>query len=114
MRHNQALWIAREGCSIGADGPSQMALEDIAMMRAVHGSTVLYPSDAVSCVKLVEKMYGIEGVSYLRTTREKTRLLYKDEDTFEIGGSKVLRSDKEDMLTLVGAGITLHECLKGL
>jgi transketolase len=100
------------GCSIGADGPSQMALEDIAMMRAVNGSTVLYPSDAVSCAKLVEKMYELEGVSYLRTTREKTRLLYKSEDEFEIGGSKVLRSDKEDMLTLVGAGITLHECLK--
>ena len=63
------------GCSIGADGPSQMALEDIAMMRAVHGSTVLYPSDAVSCVKLVEKMYSLEGVSYLRTTREKTKLV---------------------------------------
>jgi transketolase len=100
------------GCSIGADGPSQMALEDIAMMRAVHGSTVLYPSDAVSCAKLVEKMYEIEGVSYLRTTREKTRLLYTDDDQFEIGGSKVLRSDKGDMLTLIGAGITLHECLK--
>jgi transketolase len=100
------------GCSIGADGPSQMALEDISMMRAVHGSTVLYPSDAVSCARLVEKMYGLEGISYLRTTREKTRLLYKDEDTFEIGGSKVLRSDKSDLLTLIGAGITVHECLK--
>jgi transketolase len=100
------------GCSIGADGPSQMALEDLAMMRAIHGSTVLYPSDPVSTAKLVEKMYGVEGVSYMRTTREKTRVLYKDEDTFEIGGSKVLRSSADDMLTLVGAGITLHECLK--
>lgn len=100
------------GCSIGADGPSQMALEDLAMMRAIHGSTVLYPSDAVSTAKLVEKMYGVEGVSYMRTTREKTRVLYKEEDTFEIGGSKVLRSSADDMLTLVGAGITLHECLK--
>ncbi|MBS1992123.1 MAG: transketolase [Cyanobacteria bacterium SZAS LIN-3] len=100
------------GCSIGADGPSQMALEDIAMMRAVHGSTVLYPCDAISCARLVEKMYDLEGISYLRTTREKTRLIYKLEDEFEIGGSKVLRSDKEDMVTLIGAGITLHECLK--
>ena len=100
------------GCSIGADGPSQMALEDIAMMRAVHGSTVLYPSDAISCARLVEKMYDLEGISYLRTTREKTRLIYKIEDEFEVGGSKVLRSDKDDMLTLIGAGITLHECLK--
>jgi len=100
------------GCSIGADGPSQMALEDIAMMRAVHGSTVLYPSDAISCARLVEKMYDLEGISYLRTTREKTRLIYKIEDEFEVGGSKVLRSDKGDMLTLIGAGITLHECLK--
>jgi len=100
------------GCSIGPDGPSQMALEDIAMMRAVHGSTVLYPADAMSCARLVEKMYELEGVSYLRTTREKTRLLYKDDETFEIGGSKVLRSEKDDLLTLIGAGITLHECLK--
>lgn len=100
------------GCSIGADGPSQMALEDLAMMRAIHGSTVLYPSDPVSTVKLVDKMYGVEGVSYMRTTREKTRVLYKDDETFEIGGSKVLRSSAGDMLTLVGAGITLHECLK--
>jgi transketolase len=100
------------GCSIGADGPSQMALEDIAMMRAVHGSTVLYPSDALSCAKLTHLMYDLEGISYLRTTREKTRLLYTSDDTFEIGGSKVLRSDKDDMLTLIGAGITLHECLK--
>lgn len=100
------------GCSIGADGPSQMALEDLAMMRAIHGSTVLYPSDPVSTVKLVEKMYGIEGVSYMRTTREKTRVIYKEDDTFEIGGSKVLRSSGEDAVTLIGAGITLHECLK--
>jgi transketolase len=100
------------GCSIGADGPSQMALEDLAMMRAIHGSTVLYPSDPISTSKLVEKMYGIEGVSYMRTTREKTRVIYKEDDTFEIGGSKVLRSSGEDMVTLIGAGITLHECLK--
>lgn len=100
------------GCSIGADGPSQMALEDIAMMRAIHGSTVLYPSDAVSAAALVEKMYHVDGISYMRTTREKTRVLYKEDETFEIGGSKVLRSSKEDACTIVAAGITLHEALK--
>ncbi len=100
------------GCSIGADGPSQMALEDLAMMRAIHGSTVLYPSDPISTAKLVEKMYGVEGVSYMRTTREKTRVLYKEDDVFELGGSKTLRTSADDMVTLIGAGITLHECLK--
>lgn len=100
------------GCSIGADGPSQMALEDIAMMRAVHGSTVLYPSDAVSAAHLVEKMYALDGISYMRTTREKTKILYKDTDEFPIGGSKVLYSSKDDVCTLIGAGITLHECVK--
>lgn len=100
------------GCSIGADGPSQMALEDIAMMRAIHTSTVLYPSDAVSTAKLLEAQYKQSGISYMRTTREKTRILYKDDETFEIGGSKTLKSSDKDMVTLIGAGITLHECLK--
>lgn len=100
------------GCSIGADGPSQMALEDLAMMRAIHESVVLYPSDAVSTAALVDKMYELDGIAYMRTTREKTRLLYTAEDTFEIGGSKVLRSSKEDVCTIVAAGITLHEALK--
>lgn len=100
------------GCSIGADGPSQMALEDLAMMRAIHESVVLYPSDAVSTAVLVDKMYELDGIAYMRTTREKTRVLYNAEDTFEIGGSKVLRSSKEDACTIVAAGITLHEALK--
>ena len=111
-RANIKICGSHAGCSIGADGASQMALEDIAMMRAVHGSTVLYPSDAISCARLMEKMYDLEGVAYIRTTREKTRLLYKIEDEFEIGGSKVLRESKDDLLTLIGAGITVHECLK--
>lgn len=100
------------GCSIGEDGPSQMALEDLAMMRAIWNSTVLYPSDGVSTAKLVHAMNDIKGVSYMRTTRSKTRILYKEDEEFPIGGSKVLKSSAEDQCTLVGAGITLHECLK--
>ncbi|MBK9772695.1 MAG: transketolase [Candidatus Obscuribacter sp.] len=111
-RGNIRLCGSHAGCSIGADGPSQMALEDIAMMRAVHESVVLYPSDAVSTVRLLEEMYKRDGISYMRTTREKTKTLYKDSDSFAIGGSKVLYSSKEDVCTLIGAGITLHECIK--
>lgn len=111
-RANIKLCGSHAGCSIGADGPSQMALEDLAMMRAVHGSTVLYPADAVSTAALVDKMYHLDGISYMRTTREKTRVLYKEDETFTVGGSKTLRSSGEDVLTLIGAGITVHECLK--
>jgi transketolase len=100
------------GVSIGQDGPSQMALEDISMMRSVFGSVVLYPSDGVSTAHLVEAMAGIDGISYMRTTREKTPILYKNDETFPIGGSKVLRQSKDDKATLIAAGITLHESLK--
>lgn len=100
------------GVSIGEDGPSQMALEDLAMMRAVGGSTVLYPSDAVSTAHLVAAMADQKGVSYLRSTREKTPVLYGPEETFPIGGSKTLRGGDSDRATLIGAGITLHESLK--
>jgi transketolase len=100
------------GVSIGQDGPSQMALEDLSMMRAVHGSTVLYPSDGISTAKLVDKMADQEGISYMRTTREKTPILYKTDDTFEIGGSKVLKHSKDDKATVIACGITLHEGLK--
>jgi transketolase len=101
------------GVSIGEDGPSQMGLEDIAMFRAVHNSTVLYPSDAVQTAHLVAQMADIpEGVAYLRTTRGNTEVLYGPDETFEIGGSKVLRSSGEDKVTIVAAGITLHEALK--
>ena len=99
------------GVEIGADGPSQMALEDLAMMRAVHGSTVLYPSDATSAAALVQAMADLDGVSYLRTTRGGYPVLYDAGEPFPAGGSKVLRSSGEDQVTLVGAGITLHECL---
>jgi transketolase len=99
------------GVEIGADGPSQMALEDLAMMRAVHGTTVLYPSDATSTAALVEAMADRPGISYLRTTRGAYPVLYDSAETFPIGGSKVLRSGPADAVTLAGAGVTLHACL---
>jgi len=99
------------GVSIGPDGPSQMALEDIASLRAVFDSVVLYPSDANQAVELVEAMRAHRGISYLRTTREATPVLYEPGESFEIGGSRTVRSSGEDRVTLIGAGITLHECL---
>ncbi len=111
-RSTMSLCGSHAGCSIGADGPSQMALEDLAMMRAVNNSTVLYPSDAVSAYKLVGSMAELAGISYMRSTREKTPILYKADEKFEVGGSKVLKSSDSDKATLVAAGITLHECLK--
>jgi transketolase len=99
------------GVEIGADGPSQMALEDLAMMRAVHGSTVLYPSDGSSTAALVEQMAHTRGVSYLRTTRGAYPGLYSTGETFPIGGSKLLLSSDIDQVTLVGAGVTVHACL---
>jgi transketolase len=99
------------GVEIGADGPSQMALEDLAMMRAVHGSTVLYPADGTSTAVLVKAMAATPGISYMRTTRGAYPGLYPSGETFPVGGSKVLRSGEQDAVTLVGAGVTLHECL---
>lgn len=100
------------GVEIGADGPSQMALEDLAMMRAVQGATVLYPSDATSAAALVRSMADTSGISYLRTTRGAYPVLYSGDETFPIGGAKVLRSHEEDTVALIGAGVTLHECLE--
>jgi transketolase len=100
------------GVEIGADGPSQMALEDLAMMRAVHGSTVLYPSDGTSTAALVEAMAGTRGISYIRTTRGSFPGLYPSGETFPIGGSKLVRLGDHDQVTLVGAGVTLHEALR--
>src|SRR5882757_7066911 len=98
------------GVSIGEDGPSQMALEDLAMMRAVVGSTVLYPSDAVATEKLLEQMALIKGVCFLRTSRPKTPVIYGNDEKFPVGGAKVLREG--DKVTLVSAGVTLFEALK--
>ncbi len=100
------------GVSIGEDGPSQMALEDLAMMRAVVGSTVVYPSDAVSTEKLLEQMAGHQGVCFMRTSRPKTPVIYSNEETFPLGGAKVLRQASGDKVTIVSAGVTLFEALK--
>jgi transketolase len=100
------------GVSIGEDGPSQMALEDIAEFRAIFGSTVLYPSDANQTAQLVAQMATLEGISYLRATREKTPVIYSPDEEFRVGGSRVVRQTDDDDVTLIGAGITLHEAVK--
>jgi transketolase len=99
------------GVSIGEDGPSQMALEDIAMMRAIIGATVLYPSDAVSTERLIEAAARTPGLVYIRTSRPKTKVIYGNDEYFPIGQSKTLRSSKSDQATVVAAGVTLHEAL---
>ncbi|GGT92393.1 transketolase [Streptomyces coeruleorubidus] len=99
------------GVAIGEDGPSQMGLEDLAMMRAVHGSTVLYPCDANQTARLVGAMAGLEGVRYLRTSRGESPVIYGPDEDFPVGGSKVLRSSDSDRLTLLAAGVTVHEAL---
>ncbi|MFO1476070.1 MAG: transketolase [Verrucomicrobiota bacterium] len=109
---NLKLVGSHVGVSIGEDGPSQMALEDLAMMRAVAGSTVLYPSDAVSTEKLLEQMALNRGIHFLRTSRPKTPVLYSNDEAFPIGGAKVLRQGTGDKVTIVAAGVTLHEALK--
>ena len=101
------------GVSIGQDGPSQMGLEDIAMMRCLPESIVLYPCDAVSTHKLVEQMARYSnGISYLRTTRMETPVLYDNDEQFPVGGCKVLRQSNKDVACVIGAGVTLHEALK--
>lgn len=100
------------GVSIGEDGPSQMGLEDIAMFRSILTSTVLHPCDAVSTEKLVEAAAAHEGIVYLRTMRQGTAVIYKSDETFPIGGSKVLKQSAADRLTLVAVGATVHEALK--
>ena len=110
-RANLRLSGSHAGVSIGEDGPSQMALEDLAMMRAVHGSTVLYPCDGNSTARLVGAMADLPGISFIRTTREKTGAIYGGDEDFPIGGSKTLRSSDADRVTLVAAGITVHEAL---
>ncbi len=109
---NIKLCGSHAGASIGEDGPSQMGLEDLAMFRAVYGSTVLYSSDANQTAQLVEQMADRPGIVYLRTTREKTPVLYSPETRFTIGGSSILRRSDDDQVTVVAAGITVHEALK--
>ncbi|MDX6356660.1 MAG: transketolase, partial [Streptomyces sp.] len=110
-RSDLNIFGSHSGVSIGEDGPSQMALEDLAMMRALHGSTVLYPCDANQTAKLVPAMADRTGITYLRTTRGNTPVIYGPDEEFPIGGSKVLRSSPEDQVTLIGAGVTLHQAL---
>jgi transketolase len=100
------------GVSIGEDGPSQMGLEDLAEFRAVNGSTVLYPCDGNQTAKLVQAMADLDGISYLRTTRADTRVIYGADEEFPVGASKTLRSPDDEDVTIVAAGITLHEALK--
>jgi transketolase len=100
------------GVSIGEDGPSQMALEDIALMRAIAGSKVLYPADAVATEKLMEEMAKSRGIHFLRTSRPKTPVIYNNDEQFPIGGAKVVRQNAGDKVTVVGAGVTLYEALK--
>jgi len=100
------------GVEIGADGASQMGLEDIAMFRALPESVVFYPCDAVSTEKIVKLCGGLKRVKYIRTTRGKTPVVYKNTESFRVGGFKVLKQGKKDRVVLAGAGVTLHECLK--
>jgi transketolase len=109
-RATMCLAGSHAGVSIGEDGPSQMALEDIAMMRAVHGSTVLHPCDANQTAKLVAAMADTDGISFVRTLRPNTPVIYSPDETFEIGGSRTVRDG--DDVTIVGCGITVHEALK--
>jgi transketolase len=100
------------GVSIGEDGPSQMALEDLSMMRSVHGCAVLYPCDGVSTERLVVEMARRKGMAYMRTSRPKTPVIYGPEESFPIGGSKVLRQSDGDVAAVIGAGVTVFEALK--
>ncbi|HSK16975.1 MAG TPA: transketolase [Gaiellaceae bacterium] len=111
-RARMSLSGSHAGVSIGEDGPSQMALEDLAMMRAVGGSTVLYPCDGNQTAALVAAMAELDGISYLRTTRAATPVLYEPGEEFPVGGSRVLHSSDADDVTVVGAGITVHEALE--
>jgi transketolase len=109
-RATMCLAGSHAGISIGEDGPSQMALEDMASLRAVHGSTVLHPCDGNSTAKLVAAMADLDGISYLRTLRPNTPVLYDPDEEFPIGGSKVLRDGGD--VAIVACGITVHEALK--
>lgn len=100
------------GVSMGADGVSQMGLEDLAMFRSIPTSTVFYPADPVATKKLTEIAVKHKGIVYLRTTRMETPVIYNDKDIFEVGGLKIVKQSSNDQLALIGAGITLHEALK--
>jgi len=111
-RVNLRLAGSHAGVSIGEDGPSQMALEDIASLRAIHSSVVLHPCDANQTAKLVAEMADTEGIVFLRTLRPSTPVIYGPDEAFEVGGSKVIRSSEDDNVTIVGIGVTVHEALE--
>lgn len=111
-RASMRLCGSHAGVSIGEDGPSQMALEDLAMMRSIHGSTVLYPCDAGQTAKLTATMADLDGISYIRTTRGKTPIIYGPDETFPVGGSKTVKQSENDQVTIVAAGITLPEAVE--
>jgi len=100
------------GISIGEDGPSQMALEDIAMFRTIPGSTVFYPSDAVSCERAVELAANTKGICFIRTSRPNTEVIYGNDLEFRVGGGNIVKQSSDDRLLVIGAGVTLHEALK--
>ncbi len=108
---NIRLVGSHAGVEIGQDGPSQMGLEDLASMRAIHGSTVLYPCDPNQAAHLTRLMADTPGIVYMRTTRGAYPTLYGASESFRIGGSKVVRQSPKDRVTLIGAGVTLHNCL---
>jgi transketolase len=110
-RAGLSLAGSHAGVAIGEDGPSQMGLEDLAMFRSVYGSTVLYPSDANQTARLVAAMADLDGIRYMRTSRGATPVIYGPDEEFPVGGSKLLRSSPDDRLTIVAAGVTLHEAL---
>jgi len=110
-RANLKLCGSHAGVSIGEDGPSQMALEDIAMMRAIEGSTVLYPSDAVAAEQAVRLAAEHPGIVYIRTSRPKTPVIYPGDERFEIGKAKVIKRSEQDKATVVTSGVTLFEAL---
>ncbi|MFI0817803.1 transketolase [Streptomyces sp. NPDC021098] len=110
-RANLNLVGSHAGVAIGQDGPSQMGLEDLAAMRAVHGSTVLYPCDANQTAQLTAAMAELSGIRYLRTSRGGTPVIYPSSERFPVGGSKILRATENDQVTLVAAGITVHEAI---
>lgn len=100
------------GVSIGEDGPSQMGLEDIAMFRAIPGSTIFYPSDAVSTERAVELAANTKGICFIRTSRPATPVLYQNDDSLAIGKAKVIKFSAKDQVLVIGAGVTLHEAIK--
>ena len=110
-RANLNLCGSHAGVSIGEDGPSQMALEDLAMMRAIEGSTVLYPSDAIATEHAVRLAAELRGIVYIRTSRPKTPVIYSKDEEFAIGSAKVIRQSGEDKVTIVSSGVTLFEAL---